>query len=324
MENNNDNNGNNNITNNAEKDDFVLDLRKLNKVQMPAYSTHMSTSIGSGGFGFVYKTADPDVVVKKILITLCKTDISHDNDILRDKETWAFREFQTLARCQHENVVKLIAVGSSKTHFHIYMEICDMNLLDYHKKQKFSNNQFICEIHEEIRHIFQGLKCIHSRNIMHRDIKPENILVKCDTNNKEKKTFKITDFGLAKFIHPNIKLMTPNTKEVGTLWYKAPEINNKDKDYDFQIDVFAAGATFFLLYDNHFSTNLSQKDSALHLFLKKTDCANIFKKWDQNGSLWKNYLSHCIDLDPKKRCTVDDILKIVPVINVRKIKRFFF
>ncbi len=50
---------------------------------------------------------------------------------------------------------------------------------------------------------------------MHRDLKPGNILI--NKNNK----IKIADFGLARaFYLPTKKY----TKEILTLWYRAPEI----------------------------------------------------------------------------------------------------
>ena len=56
----------------------------------------------------------------------------------------------------------------------------------------------------------------HSHRIFHRDLKPANILI--DINDR----IKLADFGLAKhFGHP---LHRTHTKEVQTLWYRAPEL----------------------------------------------------------------------------------------------------
>ena len=69
------------------------------------------------------------------------------------------------------------------------------------------------------KQIMDGIKYIHSQNIVHRDIKLENILI--DLNNN----IKICDFGVGKMIKSNILLHD----QCGTPVYMAPEIiKNED------------------------------------------------------------------------------------------------
>lgn len=61
--------------------------------------------------------------------------------------------------------------------------------------------------------IFEALDHIHKKNVVHRDLKPENILLDDFMN------VKITDFGFAKVLKENERLM----ELCGTPGYLAPE-----------------------------------------------------------------------------------------------------
>ena len=82
-----------------------------------------------------------------------------------------------------------------------------------------------------LRQVAQGLKFLHSVNIVHRDIKPANILCDADGN------WKISDLGLARLIETS---MTPKT---GTPAYFALE--QMKKHYDSKVDIFAFGLVVF-------------------------------------------------------------------------------
>lgn len=72
---------------------------------------------------------------------------------------------------------------------------------------------------------------------MHRDLKPANILLTGPKND----IVKIADFGLARAFSIPIK---PYTKDVVTLWYRAPELLLKIDEYATPIDIWAAGCIF--------------------------------------------------------------------------------
>ena len=87
---------------------------------------------------------------------------------------------------------------------------------------------------------------MHAKKIMHRDLKPHNILLDSDSNSDcYQENVRIADFGLARYV---TSLQKPLTREVETLWYRAPEIMLGKKKYGYGIDVWAIGCIFAELF----------------------------------------------------------------------------
>ena len=73
----------------------------------------------------------------------------------------------------------------------------------------------------QLAQIVEGVKYLHSVNVIHRDLKPENILLAIDG------TVKIADFGLAKALDGVRAKLT----SCGTLLYQDPLV---DRDHDWR------------------------------------------------------------------------------------------
>ncbi len=197
--------------------------------------------LGEGSFSKVYlaKWRETLVVAKVI-----------DENICREKKELVLREFNTMTKLHHPNIVQFL--GYIDNPFIIVMEyIPKGDLLT--NIPKLSKTQKI----NIMKDILKGIVYIHNRkpySLIHRDIKPTNILL---TNSK---VAKITDFGLSRFYclekinsHENLVELGKNenmelTTPVGTERYMAPEI--KTNSYDNKIDIYSCGIMLYEMFEN--------------------------------------------------------------------------
>jgi len=97
-----------------------------------------------------------------------------------------------------------------------------------------------------IKQVCRGLTVAHCEKppIIHRDIKPDNILVGYEA---EGLRARVSDFGLAKSVNPLTLLATT----AGTVSFKPPEAFLDKKGDSCASDVWAIGATLYMLLTDH-------------------------------------------------------------------------
>ena len=106
----------------------------------------------------------------------------------------------------------------------------------------------------------KGVAYCHSIGIMHRDLKPQNILI---SNNGD---IKVADFGLARSFNYSITKQK-YTKEIVTLWYRAPELLLGEKEYGTAVDMWSIGCIFAeLITRKPFFMGDSQIDQIFKIF----------------------------------------------------------
>ncbi|ORD94432.1 MKK2 [Enterospora canceri] len=170
------------------------------------------------------------------------------------------------------------------------------SLIRYFKKSGSAiNSRLIWSVAAQV---LDGLRHLHSLNIIHRDIKPANILInQIRHNGSSFLEFKIADFSLS-----TQKTAVEDRSVIGTPYYMAPEIVSKQK-YDQRVDVWALGVIIYEMHHNLKPFSGSTRDVLYDEILNKDVTAQKSIKNDSLGSLIRRCLSR------KQRPTPRELIK---------------
>jgi len=149
---------------------------------------------------------------------------------------WAIREVCLLQNLEHANIVKLLQVhmDADLGQIGLMYELVDMDVKEYVKLLGPLVGQRLVS---SVRQCLEALNYCHRRCVIHRDLKPQNLLINTGT-----RQIKIADFGMArKICLPN----GPYTREVVTLWYRAPELLLGARMYEASVDIWSVGCIAF-------------------------------------------------------------------------------
>ncbi|XP_034683158.1 rust resistance kinase Lr10-like isoform X1 [Vitis riparia] len=200
--------------------------------QLCSFTDNYTTTLGSGGFGMVYKGQFPNGV--KIAVKV----LNRSPD--RQAEEQFMAEVGTIGRTYHINLVRLYGFCYDQFMSALVYEYLENGSLD---KYLFSKAQ---EVEwEKLHHIAvgtaKGIAYLHEecvQRIIHYDIKPGNILL--DANFFPK----VADFGLARLCNRDGTHLTVSGYR-GTPGYSAPEFLLKNHPITHKCDVYSFGMLLF-------------------------------------------------------------------------------
>ncbi|XP_071983965.1 RAF proto-oncogene serine/threonine-protein kinase isoform X3 [Engystomops pustulosus] len=199
--------------------------------EIEASEVMLSSRIGSGSFGTVYKGKWHGDVAVKILKVSDPTP----------EQLQAFRnEVAVLRKTRHVNILLFMGY-MTKENLAIVTQWCEGSSLYKHlhvQETKFQMFQLI----DIARQTAQGMDYLHAKNIIHRDMKSNNIFL------HEGLTVKIGDFGLA-----TVKSRWSGSQQVeqptGSILWMAPEVirMQDNNPFSFQSDVYSYGIVLYEL-----------------------------------------------------------------------------
>lgn len=191
----------------------------------------LKKKLGRGGMGEVFLARQTSLDRLVALKTLSKELARKEDFVSR-----FLREARSMAKLDHNNVVRVFAVDSYKGLHYAAIEYVDgRSVQDWlNKLEQFSLGD---ALHITIV-CAEALHHAHSQNMVHRDIKPDNILL------TSKGVVKVADFGLAKVLDEDVS-MTQSGTGLGTPLYMAPEQARSAKTVDQRSDIYALGATLY-------------------------------------------------------------------------------
>jgi len=149
----------------------------------------------------------------------------------------SLREVTILSKLDHPNVVRLheVVVGRSPLHIFMVMEYAEHELRALLERHHFG----VAEVKCLMRQLLSAVDHLHARWVIHRDLKTSNILLTC------KGVLKVCDFGLARLYGDPLRNYSRN---VITMWYRAPELVMGQKRYTTSVDVWSVGCIFAELF----------------------------------------------------------------------------
>lgn len=226
-------------------------------------------TLGEGGMGIVYLARQ---VPLDRLVALKRIRENRATDSLTGARF--LREIRALSRCDHSNIVKILAEGSERGQRYFAMELvagADFATLLRHPgasdlahlarvewnrllrerglpaelevdagPRPHSPDSRTRQLATLFRDAALAIHYLHTRGILHRDIKPSNLMVTIEGR------LVVMDLGLAAIDNASSVLTQNGGSMIGTLRYAAPEqMLGRSAVVDRRTDVYALGATFF-------------------------------------------------------------------------------
>ena len=232
----------------------------------------ITTLIGKGGMGEVYKARDPRVG-RDVAIKVSAQQFSERFD----------REARAIAALNHPNICTLYDVGPN----YLVMEFVEGG--PPRGPMPVDETLHIAE------QIAAALEAAHEKGITHRDLKPGNVMVKADG------LVKVLDFGLAKVAEhtgESDATMTLGATQpgavMGTPAYMAPE-QARGKPADRRADIWAFGVVLHELLSGRRLFHGEDLTEVLASVVKDAPDLNVVPQ------RMRRLLDACLQKDPKKR-----------------------
>ena len=292
--------------------------------------------IGEGTFGMVFKAeyvGNVDYAKKMGIPKIVALKKIKMEDSKEGFPITALREIMIMKKCHHENLLEILEIVTSKSLVknqkkqNVYLVFQYME----HDLSGLTLSKYRFEL-PQIKYIMyqllKGVQYLHHNNIIHRDIKCANILI----NNKGQ--IKIGDFGLARNITPNH--IKEYTYKVVTLWFRAPELLFGERLYGTAIDVWSCGCVFGELLTGKCPFQGKDEEALVNKICEKCGTPNetnwpgvtklplynkyiprtnfpnsfneTYKNVDNIDEVSLDLFSKMLQLDPKKRITIDEAL----------------
>ncbi|KAI8637569.1 kinase-like domain-containing protein [Parasitella parasitica] len=307
----------------------IVEQESIAKSKQPQYEGledryDLIKKLGEGAFSNVYEAIDKKTGQHVSIKIVRKLELS------QIQKASVLKEGQIMRTLNHPSIIKMLAFIETKDYFFLVLELMNGGEIFHQIVQLTYFSEDLAR--HCIKQIAEGIRYLHEeRGVVHRDIKPENILFESipfmerktsplptqpedeDEPKEDEGEFvpslggggigrvKIADFGLSKVVWDK-QTMTP----CGTVGYTAPEIVN-DMRYSKSVDMWALGCVLYTMlcgfppfYDESISTLTKKVAKGQYTFLSPW--------WDHISVDAKHLIQHLLDINPKKRYTIDQFL----------------
>ncbi len=214
------------------------DLGKTSLIGRKLAHYRISTVIGAGGMGEVYRATDTKLG-RDVALKVLPSDMAGDPDRLARFQ----REARAIAALNHPNVVTVYSVEEADNVHFITMELIEGQPLD---RLISTDGLPVDRIVEIANALAEALAAAHEKGILHRDLKPANVMVTSEGR------VKVLDFGLAKDVGTESSTDATLTSAghtqagivMGTPAYMSPE-QVSGRTLDHRTDIFSLGVMLY-------------------------------------------------------------------------------
>jgi len=190
----------------------------------------ITTQIGVGGMGEVYRAADTNLK-RHVAIKVLPDAVAGSADRLARFQ----REAEVLASLNHPNIAAIYGLERAASQTALVMDLVEGPTL----ADRIAMGPIPLEEALPIANqIADTLAAAHAQGIVHRDLKPANVKVRPDG------TVKVLDFGLAKVQADDDATRTAEGLALGTAAYMSPE-QARGEPVDTRSDVFSFGVVLY-------------------------------------------------------------------------------
>lgn len=202
------------------------------------------TPLGSGTYGEVYQTNNPNIIIKTIKQPKDHKRYFPTIDMIKEiailsKLKGEFNNIQILD-FYYDIANEVLYIAMEKGDFNGTKMIYYMSANPEYRKNVINTFEIF------FRDLALGVEQLHRNNIIHRDIKPQNFV---QVTTEKGPVLKWIDYGLS---YPNSCPYIEADPEMFTIQYRPPELMFSDKEiiYDFAVDIWALAATLYEIYND--------------------------------------------------------------------------
>ncbi|XP_048210360.1 mitogen-activated protein kinase kinase kinase 4 isoform X2 [Perognathus longimembris pacificus] len=248
--------------------------------------------IGEGQYGKVYTCISVDtgelMAMKEIRF--------QPNDHKTIKET--ADELKIFEGLKHPNLVRYFGVELHREEMYIFMEYCDEGTLE--EVSRLGLQEHVIRLYS--KQITVAINVLHEHGIVHRDIKGANIFLTSSG------LIKLGDFGCSVKLKNNAQTMPGEVNStLGTAAYMAPEVitRAKGEGHGRAADIWSLGCVVIEMVTGKRPWHEYEHNFQIMYKVGMGHKPPIPERLSPEG---KDFLSHCLESDPKLRWTASQLL----------------